>query len=887
MENKLQLITPQYSSFVDDQVLTSHQLNEFIEYFKEQDHLTRICLTGIGVVCGFDLSVFNDDGITIKVTQGCGITSDGDLLKLQQKPDETIKLTDKSTQDTKNILIPEENYKHWKFFEDKDAKYAHFLDGEEVIELRELIPIGEAKEGDESLDDIDLSDKVVILYLENYKEDPSTCTGTDCDNQGQDHVQNVKVLLVTKDDVENVVNNLDEIFNKYDLFEELANLPETAIEKVVLKSGFGNSNIASYAALAEAYHEAITNSKQDLHDAYSDLFASFGDLLEINNGTQNTVLNQIDGMDDYTDRTKVQYRYDLMQDVSDTYNEVLRLLIKIKTECCPNVASFPKHLLLGCLEPEQTDYPEMRHHWYPSPTNTQYNTYMKLAKSLIQRLVLLLDNFSINTEETALEITPSKKGGNLGEKAIPEYYHLDNALLKHWDYFKTENLKHRYNLSYHKDLLATNSWVQHPLKVQLSDHDFYRIEGHFGMEPYTALEEIKSINREFGLDFETLLFDIDLDDKDFKSFIKDHPGISHKAGVPAGGTYILVSENEQVVADFCLSYKAEITEGAGGCCTLRECSYSWISSLKYLNNLARSLKGTQSVNRPMPQNYILNVVEYSINGTKLINTTVQIVIPMWHIFNRRMHAITEALNNRFHDGLVFDYNEADKRFLITCAKDDTFKIRFQESTMKADNPTYTYSPNGMFRNNKVFRQRMMKCREIRAYSPSFYKNLQKELAPVDKDDDYGSYNEKWRKWQEYRDRMVDLPFFRDMPRYITRRNDLPDSIRPTLDDIVRDIREIDSEAELMLDGEWVNGTWLSTEMIDYYNDRPKDTHDTIVLFMKLRASLHNKAIKRETHLSIYITNKTYTTAYDQLIEDYRHDADFYFAPATGGNAISL
>ncbi len=887
MENKLHLITPQYSSFVDDQVLTSHQLNEFIEYFKEQDHLSRICLTGIGIVCGFELSVFDEEGTTIQVTQGCGITSDGDLLKLQQKPGVGVEVTDKSTQDSKNIIIPLETYKHYKEFEDADAKYEHFRSGENTIDLWELIPIGEAKEDDEEIEDLDLSDKVAILYLENFEEDPSNCTGNDCDNQGQPNVQNVKILLATKEDVENVVINEDEIFTKYDLFEELAALPETAVDKLVLRTGLGSdNNISDYSTLAAAYKDTITEAKQGLHDAYTDLFSAFGEILDINGGTQNTVLNQIDALDDFTEDDKVQYRYDLTHDISDSFNEILRLLIKVKTECCPNVNSFPKHLLLGCLEPEQTDYPELRHQWYPSPTNTQYETYVKLAKNLMQRVVIMLDNFNLNTEGD-LQITPSKLCSDLGEKAIPEYYTLDDSLLKTWDYFKTENLKSNYNLSYHKDLLAPSSWVQNPLKVSLDCHDFFRIEGLQGSNAYESYDKIREIIREFGLDFECLLFDIKDDAIDLKSFIKENPSIEHRAGTPRGGTFILISEQENVVADFCLSYKASINETGGGCCTLRECSYPWISSLKYLNNLARSLKGTQSVNKPMPQNYILNVVEYTINGTRLINTTVPIVIPMWNIFNRRMHAITEALNNRFHDGVVFDYNENEKKFLITYAKDDTFKIRFQEATVSSENPTYTYSPNGMFRNNKIFRQKMMTCRELRAYSASFYKDLQKQLAPVDKDDDYGVYDEKWRKWQDYRDRMVNHEFFSDTPRFPTRINDLPQSVRPTLDAILRDLRAIDNEIEIYLDGEWVNGTWLSSEMIDHYNQNPNDTHDPIILFMKLRVSLHNKQLKKETHLSIYITNRDYSTAYDSLIEEYCHEADFYFAPANGSRALRL
>jgi|GEM_PF-908776 len=887
MENKLQLITPQYSSFVDDQILTSHQLNEFIEYFKEQDHLSRICLSGIGIVCGFELSIFNDSGKTIQVTQGCGVTSDGDLLKLQQKTSEEIEVTNKSTQDTKIISIPFETYKHYKLFEDLDAAYDHFRNGETTIELFELIPLGEAKEEDDELEELDLSDKVAILYLENFQKDPSVCTGNNCDNQGKENVQNIKILLASKEDVETTINSEDEIFNKYNLFEALSALPETAVEKVVLKTGLGSdNNTSSYSDLADAYEETITDAKTHLHQAYSDLFTHFGDLLEINGGTQNTVLNQINGLDDFEDDFKVQYRYDLTQDISTTYNEIVELLLKVKVECCPKVESFPKHLLLGCLEPEQTEYPELRHQWYPSPTNTQYKTYMQLAKNLVQRVIILLDNFNLNTEGD-LQITPSKLSGDLGNKAIPEYYTLDNSLLKSWNYYKTQNLKSTYNLSYHKDLLAPSSWVQNPLKVSLDDHDFYRIEGHFGSNAFQSFDTIRDIKRTFGLDFECVLFDIKNDAIDLKSFIKENPSIEHKAGVPRSGTYILISDSENVVADFCLNYKASINETGGGCCTLRECSYPWISSLKYLNNLSRSLKGTQSVNKAMPQNYILNVVEYTINGNRLINTTVPIVIPIWSIFNRRMHAITEALNNRFHEGVVFDYNEKEKKFLITYAKDDTFKIRFQEATLNSDNPTYTYSPNGMFRNNKVFRQKMMTCKELRTYSASFYKNLQKQLAPIDKDDDYGRYDEKWRRWQDYVERMVDMEFFRQSPRFITSVNDFPASASTILDDVRVDIREIDAEIELSIDGEWVNGTWVSSEMVSYYNEQPNNTHDPIVLFMKLRADLHEKSLKKETHLSIYITNRNYSSTFDDIIDKYCHEVDFYFAPATGMRAFRL
>src|SRR5690606_5545735 len=144
------------------------------------------------------------------------------------------------------------------------------------------------------------------------------------------------------------------------------------------------------------------------------------------------------------------------------------------------------------------------------------------------------------------------------------------------------------------------------------------------------------------------------------SFLRENPSIAHKAGVPKGGTFVLVSEKEQVVADFCLATKVN-NAADGGCCSLMECTYPWISSLKYMNNLSRSLKGKQSRNKPMPQNYVLQVIEYKINGEPLINRTTTITIPLEEIFLRRIHAVTEALNNKFNKGVVFDFNENQKR----------------------------------------------------------------------------------------------------------------------------------------------------------------------------------------------------------------------------------
>ena len=78
MAPKLNEINTRYHTFVENQVLTSEQLNEFISYFDDKDRLSRVFLTGVGIICGFDLEA---ESGKITITPGVGITTDGDSIQ--------------------------------------------------------------------------------------------------------------------------------------------------------------------------------------------------------------------------------------------------------------------------------------------------------------------------------------------------------------------------------------------------------------------------------------------------------------------------------------------------------------------------------------------------------------------------------------------------------------------------------------------------------------------------------------------------------------------------------------------------------------------------------------------------------------------------------------
>src|SRR5690606_72394 len=58
---------------------------------------------------------------------------------------------------------------------------------------------------------------------------------------------------------------------------------------------------------------------------------------------------------------------DLLNDIIDTYNEIKSLLFNLDTgACCPDIKSFPKHLMLGEVMKTGPCY-EYRHAFYKSP----------------------------------------------------------------------------------------------------------------------------------------------------------------------------------------------------------------------------------------------------------------------------------------------------------------------------------------------------------------------------------------------------------------------------------------------------------------------------------------------------------------------------------------
>lgn len=497
MNTKLTTITTQYSKFSDNQVLTKGQLNEFLDYFEDQDHLSRIGLSGVGIVCGFDIS-YDASLKEIKIHQGYGVTTDGDLLALvePQKPSEGEPLN-RGLQLIKNAF---KTYTHYRVFDDSNAKYTPFFyNDDEQIELLEIYPEEDIDITNTSYTNLNelsqavLDDKVVLLYLENYPKQGDLCTALDCDNQGIEQVARLRVLLVSSDDAK-TITGYDPIYNEHDWNEYYLALPDIAVKRDILTC----ENTKEFIGLKQNYYNLIKDN-----ETLVDLGLGLDVILEKFN--QPSISSQLSTLFDLSAAVvsiDFQYRYDVLKDLVNTYTEIKELLLHINVHCCPSIGSFPKHVLLGRLTEEQTYYKSLRHRFYKSPIIGHEDDNLQKIKHLINRVQLLANNYLKEEQGEDIKITPSQVQSPLGHKAVPFYYNVSNSLLDHWSYDKYKNYAQKSNLSYHTSNLSPVPSVQDPLLYAIDDFNFLRIEGIQGKSYQDALDQVLQLKEDYGLSFD-------------------------------------------------------------------------------------------------------------------------------------------------------------------------------------------------------------------------------------------------------------------------------------------------------------------------------------------------------------------------------------------------
>ncbi len=577
MSAKLSTITTQYRRFTKNQVLTEGNLNEVVDFFDDQDRLSRIYLSGVGIVCGFHVA-YNAAQKTIAITQGTGVTTDGDLFKLYQN----------DALGNKKVDFDSKTYTHCKIYDNKKAAYKPFFYdvADNQLPLFELLTAEQQKkEKDPNFllsqfttnTKFEFKNAVVLLYLESYEKDSDLCVSLSCDNQGLEIIGNFKVLIVSKVVASQIMSH-DSMIDKINYSTLYHKLPDVKSNRIVLKP----DEFIHLESIKKTFTKLIfkNNVVINLQDGYTKLLTDLKMPITLDSIQQNIKrLFNFEG--DTVLPSDFQYRYDLLNDLVDTYNETKEILFIIDDSfCSPDINAFPKHLMLGELIKTEPCF-EFRHAFYKSPLITGEkistcsdcltddepldaeekvdgteekateikicygeNTSKERFYSLIQRTVKLLENYNANFE--IIKITPSLQMGKLGKKAIPFYNNVTDNLIEAWDFDKTFLGNQRDNVSYHDNLLNTKK----PLEIHM-DSDFYRIEGHQGRNYKEALKAIQQIRLESGLGFNIIILAVNSNELEAtiqnftKYYLNKNHGYEHKAGVAPGGTFIMIYVEEK------------------------------------------------------------------------------------------------------------------------------------------------------------------------------------------------------------------------------------------------------------------------------------------------------------------------------------------------------
>ncbi|MEP1572328.1 hypothetical protein [Roseibium album] len=510
-----------FAHFVSGQVLGARALNDLVSYLEGQDRLSRRALSGIGVVCGFDVDA---EGPLVHISKGVAVTSEGYLIADEAESYDRFRPYELPVSDAEEVS------------EDQlaEERYPFFFVDDEQIPLFELVDTDFApapgEDEPEPLTAAFLQNKTVMLFLETRLESLKSCDVNDCSDKGAEWRFTVRRLLLTRDQADAILAREEEIAGRpVDRATHPMNeLVHLRLEKLKI-AATGTDN---FAGLILRIVGIALKLSQHLPSALRDAYAAYGYLLEDMYDENadvfpNTYFSNVWGQL-AQNVFMAQYMYDYMRDVVMAYNEFVQAAARFEQECLPNSGRFPRHVFLGDAtdKPDAftTDFPtpqdvitwnpfkastgsglrprvaERRTHFITSPAHT-HGPRLEEVRSLFQRMHLLALTYRTTSRVQApIRLTPSKTwDAPLSDRAIPFYYAFQpgSDLHANWSFTKTRtrllNTVYSYQFSAPTDA--------HPLHFRLDGQDFIRIEGVVGKPLGSAMAQLAGWKQQLGLSF--------------------------------------------------------------------------------------------------------------------------------------------------------------------------------------------------------------------------------------------------------------------------------------------------------------------------------------------------------------------------------------------------
>lgn len=517
-----------YPIFEPNQVLTNTDLNRIVSYLDHQNRLTRSHLIGMGILCGLTVvSTVTDTSIEIRVTPGCGITSEGYFIYHAPASDGS----DRPFTHFHDILLPRE-----AFGLPADSQQSQ-------VRARELlITPTAAAETTLPLTVIgDLSQQVVAVLCD-WEDTPRDSCLVDCDDRGRDRQFRLRFLLLHREafgddqtngwlDATTLLRTGYSVPSNQTLvsyFQSWYDVPDCTMPRfgyypapsTTESDGVDLSRLVTIDQFKTAYYQVCQDAIDRIDRAFTaihQLFSPFLDRWHPNTSELTTLkprltahLDGLLGRDSDTAVSPlpsygIQYFYDYLTDLIAAYGELKDGLFDVMADCMPDLNRFPKYLLLGeaagasavCARPSL-----YRHAFTQPPIYNGNAQRLNDVRHRFTRLLTMSREFAfLPFYQTPVKITPSRsRAAALGEQAIP-YYLSYPDLLPYWNYDACRKLRTNRVPAYFRPLGLPNS-RGYDLRDRLDAFDFFRLEGHVGLPLMAAIDRIKGYEQDFNLAFD-------------------------------------------------------------------------------------------------------------------------------------------------------------------------------------------------------------------------------------------------------------------------------------------------------------------------------------------------------------------------------------------------
>jgi len=521
-------IVNSFPFFEPDQVLTNKHLNQLFNYLDEQNRLTRCKLLGSGIVCGLEISHTPD---TINITKGCGLTSQGYIILFCDHIGENgykyivpfvrppfpndLELISQCGPDPSTANIPFYAMQAGRAFAAAAGSGIFLLLTQQEFDAIDnkngIIPLSQAP---------GLDQYAVVLFLDVNELNLKNCDTNDCNDKGSMMEFTVKPLLVNK--------KLLGTGGRPD------GTGEVGFRHIELRRyNVPVKNINSSDDLLNAFVALLDDSTLDrlaldlkvCFDSYKSLLTGissnpFGNLAALKHNMQFILQFR---------PIYIQYYYDFIYDLIHALYEFRHRALAITSECCGDEMQFPFHLTLGeaSVNTNANAVMAYRQYFIYSPLFDRQDERTGELRSLLMRMILMYQEFLLSEKlfklnrqglPEEIKVTPSQYGHHfLSERCIPYYYdpvtngnaNIPGDLYYYWNFSKTRRGAARMNLSYNAPEYSTTDTVLHPLVYDIEWHNFFRVEGHIGLNINTALGRVKSIQQNYNLPFDVVALSAD------------------------------------------------------------------------------------------------------------------------------------------------------------------------------------------------------------------------------------------------------------------------------------------------------------------------------------------------------------------------------------------